>query len=92
MDIRQENRPLCKCHNISMIKDGITRWCCPIKRKARKIRYNQKHPDRARLSTKKYDNSLKGYITKRKYKLNKMREENIQRLAKLQKENPWLMN
>lgn len=41
---------------------------------------------------KKFRDSPHGYISRRKYLLSKMREENLQRLEKLQEENPWLTN
>jgi hypothetical protein len=44
------------------------------------------------IRCKQYRDSPRGFITRRTRELNQMREGNLQRLKKLQEDNPWLMN
>ena len=70
-----KNIPLCKCHNIEMLwhkKNDRKRggsWQCRVK--AAKCRRDR-------------ENSPQGWVIKRKYTLNKMRENIINQLEELQ--------
>lgn len=98
MDIDTENRPFCKCHKTPMTKNGIQNgvqeFVCTIKKSKRCKKYLQTPAGIAsnRRGNTKFNNSVSGYIYSRKYRLNKMREENLLRLKSLQEENPWLTN
>ena len=87
-----ENKPICKCHGAEMKWSVDKRleagghWRCKIKYLESNKRYAKSYKGRLnnQKRCKKYSNSIKGYIKKRKWQLNKSRELNLQKLEELQ--------